>query len=425
MTHPSAVTSCSVAAVDAGQSARRRLERMRWIDHWLGLPLCFLCGLGAVAARKLFGERSRVISGQGAIAILKFFGLGSILETTPLLRAIRRRYPGARLVFVTFDSCRPLVERIGLCHEVRVIRTHSIPAFVRDVFGALVWLRRRRVEAVIDLEFFSKFSTLFSFATRARIRVGFFLVDFWRRSLLTHPVYFNYFRHIADVYAHAGRRLDAPVVDATLSRLEAPPAAAEGVRRFLHSHGWTERHRLVGVNVNAGELSWERRWTAEKWIALIQMLLDRHSDCYVVLTGSPSEQPHVEAVAAGLPAPLRPRVLVAAGQWSFDEFVAVLPLLNVFVTGDSGPLHLAAAQGAPVVALWGPTRPDFYSPRVPTVRNIYQDYPCSPCVCMFTTFAGMWCRHEAWCMEAIAPARVLETVEAMLAEHRPAGGNRT
>jgi ADP-heptose:LPS heptosyltransferase len=77
-------------------------------------------------------------------------------------------------------------------------------------------------------------------------------------------------------------------------------------------------------------------------------------------------------------------------------------------------MHLAAAQGAPLVSLWGPGRPEFYAPRVARHEIIYESYPCSPCLYMFTTFEGMWCGHEGWCMQAIATAKVLAAVERTL-----------
>jgi ADP-heptose:LPS heptosyltransferase len=73
-----------------------------------------------------------------------------------------------------------------------------------------------------------------------------------------------------------------------------------------------------------------------------------------------------------------------------------------------------------MVSLWGPTRPGFFAPRVESNRILYADYHCSPCVNMFTTFEGMWCNHQAWCMDEITVAQVTEAVEAMLAEAPPA-----
>jgi hypothetical protein len=99
-----------------------------------------------------------------------------------------------------------IISRLNVCDELRVIQTDSALHFVFDVVRTIVWLRCQRVEAVIDLEFFSKFSTLLSFLSRAAIRVGFHLNDFWRYSLVTHPIYYNYFGHIADVYEEAWHR---------------------------------------------------------------------------------------------------------------------------------------------------------------------------------------------------------------------------
>lgn len=389
---------------------------MRWIDHWIGLPLCFLCGVASVAARRVFGARKRVITGQKPFAVFKFFGMGSIMEATPLLRAIRLRYPQAQVVFVTFKSNAKLVAKLNVCDTVRVIRTKSPFVFVYDVLVQVCWLKLRRVEAVIDLEFFSKFSTLLSFATHAPIRVGFHLNDFWRYSLITHPIYFNYFRHISDVYEQAGKRLDVQIRDKRLSVIEPNEHSRESAVAFLKSRGWSEGTLLLGVNINAGSLSLERRWPLEHWRSLIESLLECYDNMLVVLTGSSSEQSYVESFANSFDATSRKKLLTAAGSWSLMEFVAGLKLFDCFITNDSGPMHFAAMIGVPTVSLWGPGRPEFYEPKVDTHISISADYPCCPCLYMFTTFEGMWCEHEGWCMQAIEPEKVLQAVEQVLSE---------
>ncbi|MBN1344254.1 MAG: glycosyltransferase family 9 protein [Phycisphaerae bacterium] len=288
--------------------------------------------------------------------------------------------------------------------------------FVMDVLSEILWLRRHDVEAAIDLEFFSKFSTLMAFLSGARVRVGFHLNDFWRYSLVTHPIYFNYYRHLTDVYEQAAQQLDVPIIDHTLKGFDPGDEARNSAKQSLEQRGWKSNSTLLGINVNAGELSFERRWTLDGYAELIQKLLRRHSDLTIVLTGAPSEKPYVDSLVGRVPIEDRARVIVVAGLWSLDEFVAGLHLFDGFVTNDSGPLHLAAAAGVPIVSIWGPSRPDFYAPRVGAIRKIYGNYPCSPCVGMFTTFEGMWCNHRAWCMEAIEPDTVLDAVEAMLAE---------
>ncbi len=415
-------TPQSAPAVNAANTDRRgvgAMGLMRRTDHWLGLPICWFLGVLVTIIRKILPARKRTISGTGTIAVFKFFGIGSILESTPLLRAIRQRYPQSRLAFVTFSGNEGLLRKLNLCTDLRIIRTSSPWAFVSDVLKQLWWMRTHHVEAVVDLEFFSKFSTLLSFFTYAPIRVGFYLNDFWRYSLLTHPIYFNYYSHIADVYAQAGERLDAPLTDHSLSYVEPIPEVRQSLEAKLRERGWSADKPLLGVNVNAGELSYERRWPLGYFAQVVQQLLEKHVDLYVVLPGSPGERTYVQGLVDQLPPALQTRTILAAGAWSLDEFSAALTLFRGMVTNDSGPLHLAAAQGCPIVSIWGPSMPSFYSPRVQNNQVIYAKYPCSPCVCMFTTFEGMWCNHQAWCMQAIEPATVLAATEKMLLTSAP------
>ena len=132
--------------------------------------------------------------------------------------------------------------------------------------------------------------------------------------------------------------------------------------------------------------------------------------------GAASEKGYAAQLIEKLPAEVRGRVFLAAGAWGLDAFVAGLSLMDGLLTNDSGPMHLAAAQGTPIVSLWGPARPGFIAPKARNLRALYADYRCSPCVNMFTSFEGMWCNHEAWCMLEIQPQDVFDATAAMLDE---------
>lgn len=400
---------------------RGGISPMRWVDHWVGMPLCFMLGLFVSLVRWLFPRPDAPVREDGTIVVIKFFGLGSIMQVTPLLRAIRARYPRGRLVFLSFAANGGLLRRLDLGADLHLIRNASPLSFVFDTLREIAWMRSRRIDACIDLEFFSKFSTLMSVMGGAKKRIGYHLNAYWRSSLLTHAVYLNYYRHIADIFAQAGIPIDVAVTDLSLSRIPVDPASLARADAFLAERGWGPPARVMGVNVNAGELSLERRWPVERFAEVVETLVTRHPDVRVLLTGAPDERDYVQQVFDRLTEAARRSVAITAGVWSLDDFIAGLSRMTCFVTNDSGPMHLAAAQGVPLVSLWGPARPDFYAPRVERHEIVYEEFPCSPCLFyMFTTFEGLWCRHEGWCMQAIQPARVLIAAESLLR-----GGNGT
>lgn len=387
---------------------------MRWVDHWVGVPVCLILGLASRSWRRLWRIPRAEPDVNRPIAVLKFFGLGSIMQATPMLRVLRNRQPGARLIFITFESNGPLLRLFNICTDVRTIRTASPWSFVSDVLSTIAWLRRNRVGVVIDLEFFSKFSTLLSFLSGAPVRIAFHLNEFWRFTVLTHPINYNYYLHISDLYAQAVERIGLHIDDPHLSRIPISEKALSAVEAFLSQNGRQAGQRLIGINVNAGDLSLERRWPADRFVAVIDKVLQNHADRLVLLTGSKGERDYVAGVANQVSQELRPRVINAAGALSLEEFAAMLEKLEVFLTNDSGPMHIAAAHGVPMISLWGPQRPKFYSPGGADHQELYHELPCSPCLHQFTTFEGMWCNHEAWCMQSIETQLVIDRVERLL-----------
>ncbi len=92
------------------------------------------------------------------------------------------------------------------------------------------------------------------------------------------------------MYEQAGKRLDVQIRDKRLSVIEPNEHSRESAVAFLKSRGWSEGTLLLGVNINAGSLSLERRWPLDHWRSLIESLLECYDNMLVVLTGSSSEQ---------------------------------------------------------------------------------------------------------------------------------------
>ncbi len=261
------------------------LRVMKWVDHWLGLPLCVaasaVCALG----------RRRPLGEPRAIVVAKFFGLGSILLATPLVRALRARYPGSRIVFLTFADNRRFVELARSADEIWTVRQSAFGFFADTVRLAGRFLRLRP-EAFLDLEFYSKYVTLLCALSGARVRVGFHLASFWRTGIYTHPVFFNHRIHITRVYAEMARQLGAEVSDRRPLKVEVPEEARQRLDDLYRRHG--VRGPRIAVNVNASDLAFCRRWPAENFAALVERIVEE-SDATVILTGSASEASYTES----------------------------------------------------------------------------------------------------------------------------------
>jgi ADP-heptose:LPS heptosyltransferase len=130
---------------------------------------------------------------------------------------------------------------------------------------------------------------------------------------------------------------------------------------------------VVGIHASGGRPV--KQWDPHRFGDVATRLV-RDRDATIVLTGAKADRPLVDAVKTALPAD---RVVDAAGDLDLLTLAALIQRVDLFVTGDTGPMHLAAAVGTPIVAVFGPSDPARYAPRGPHDRVVRIDLPCSPC----------------------------------------------
>jgi heptosyltransferase-2 len=133
------------------------------------------------------------------------------------------------------------------------------------------------------------------------------------------------------------------------------------------------RGPLVGMHVSGGRAI--KQWDVDRFAEVARGLIGARQ-ATIVLTGSVGDRPLVDAVKHRLP---DPHVIDAAGKADLLTLAALLRRLDLFVTGDTGPMHLAGAVGTPIVAVFGPSDPARYAPRGPGDRTVRIDLPCAPC----------------------------------------------
>ena len=385
---------------------------MRTIDRFVGIPLCWLAGLFLKTLRPGIGRRSD--SRWNTILVIKFFGMGSILLSTPFLSALRRHAPQARIVYLSFSANRELIERFPEVDRTLTISTASPLSFIRDTLSAILSLRRMSVDTAFDLEFFSKFSTLVASLSGAQVRVGFSLPALWRRINLTHPVPFAHSTHATQLFLTQLSQFTRDLQPADVRTLASDPKEQQSMKRKLRleSDGFT----IIAININAGQASLERRWDPDQFMEVAMRLMERVDSPRLFFTGSLAEFGYISRALERYPQ-LHPVSMNCAGLLNIGELIALFERTAVFLTNDTGPMHLAASVGTPVVALFGPESPEFYSP-TGTTRIIYKRLACSPCLNVYNAKLFV-CPYNARCMKEISATEVLEAVSSLLPSLTP------
>ncbi|MDE2293603.1 MAG: hypothetical protein KGL53_16090 [Elusimicrobia bacterium] len=192
-----------------------------------------------------------------------------------------------------------------------------------------------------------------------------------------------------------------------------PDGSGPAVRARLAAEGVGERDVLVGIH--AGSVWPTKRWPAERFAALAGRLA-REEGVKPVLIGGPGDKALAAAVAAGAGAP----VLDWTGRTTLPELLALVPRLSLLVTNDSGPMHVAAAHGVPVLAFFGPTTKELgFFPYGEGHRVLEADLSCRPC----GLHGAKACPEGHFlCMRLITVEQAFQAARALLAGRRaPAG----
>lgn len=340
------------------------------------------------------------------IAVCKYKGMGSIIQATPLVNTLRAQYPGARIVFVTSAENVQILKHIPGIDEVVSLNDRSFSTLLAGILPFLRRLIGLRIDVYLDLEVYSNFSTLVSVLSLARNRMGFYLNSkHYRLGNYTHMMYYNTRSAISDTYLQFARMLNCVVINQELTLLDT------GIRTLEYRGEQIDlpSTRYIVVNPNASDLRIERRWPAEKYRELIRWLMATYPDHRIMLVGSGAEKAYVQDVLKPLHAQPE-QVFSLAGSTRIPELIAVIKHASLFITNDSGPMHISFATRTPVIALFGPCSPSQYGVNE-NCYPIYENLYCSPCV---HEFVQPPCGGNNLCMKMIAEDKVKLYVKRIL-----------
>ena len=408
------------------------VNTMRAIDHWVGVPLCAVVSPIVALIDGIKNVFNRGSDTPRKLLFIELSEMGSAILVDPAMRNAQAR--GAELFFLIFKSNRASLTLLNTVkpENIFTIDSSSLGGLIKDTIKFLIVARKHRIDAVIDLELFSRFTALLTGLCGARRRVGYHIFHgegLWRGFMLTRKVHYNPHIHITKnflslIHAAFAKEIEVPfskihITDSEV-RLEQAiidPSVLSKVRERIEKLSsaagieFTQgKQRLILVNPNASDLLPQRRWAQQRFSELIQGLKQRYPHDLILITGSPAEFEYVEKVRAIANVK---NALNFAGQVSFAELPPLYTLSDVMVTNDSGPGHFSAVTPLRTVVLFGPETPALYG-SVGKSISITANLACSPCVSA-ANHRKTPC-HDNVCMQAITVPQVLEKMVYQLNE---------
>lgn len=345
------------------------------------------------------------------ILIIKPSSLGDVVHALPFLSSLRHRYPDRYIAWLVEEEAaelllgHPLLDRVivsGRKRWGREIRTRSRgSAALREIVALIAEIREDRYDLVVDLQGLLK-SALMVICAGARFRVGLAGGREGSGRALTHVVPLPPGPlHAVDRYLEAARFLGADPLSKAFVFPSRPDDRARA-EALLAEAGVGPTTPVIAFNPQA---RWPTKLWGEEQFAQVGEALARRHGAKIVVIGSSSDLQAARRLASHM----NPPPFVAAGRTDLKVLIALLKRIDLLVTVDSGPMHLAAAIGTPLVALFGPTDPRLVGPYGGSGVVHRVPLPCSPCSkrrCVIET--------DRLCMHSISVEEVVDAASTFL-----------
>jgi heptosyltransferase-2 len=323
----------------------------------------------SVMADKTIGVYNEALDNM-KILVIKIGASGDVVLVTPSLRAIRERFPKAHIAVLVGVESRQILQNCPYVDELIAYNRPFIKRSVLNFMKLAADLRRAGFDIVIDFQNSSRSHAL-AFLSLAPKRFGYknkklgFLLNYGIKDVKASlPPLQHQFRVLS--------LLDIKLKD---ERLEVWPTESDSrfVDEFLAGQWTVDGQPLVGINIGGSSRWRTKRWPQEKLSRLCDELATRNAR--VVLTGVKADY----EAAMRIISDTQSKPINAVGKTTLNQLAALIKRCKVFITTDSAPLHIAAASGVPVVAVFGPTDPVRHCPSAKNITVITKGLKCSPC----------------------------------------------
>jgi len=396
----------------------KTIDLFRFIDRWVGTPLCLLFSLLTPLQRWWLRVFPRNPSHPPKILVIKLVEIGAVVHAYPFFKKIREEFPSAEIYVLTFKKNLEIFELFKDSINTKQIITISEEGFIpmaKDLLKSLWLLSCIKVDMAIDLEFFARASALLTFFSGATKSAGFYAYGFeglYRGNFLTHQVSYNPLAHTAVNYLALAGTLKAPskhspeldqFID-TSSLVFPAYQSVPQVYQSLLPLKIPQDKRLFLMNTGEGNIPL-REWPLENFKIVAESILINEKNV-LLLVGTKDARPKSEDLMRQLK---HDRVFNYCGQTNLKQLLEIFLISHCLIANDGGLGHLAMLTPLEKYILYGPEAPQVFSPLGPRTHVFYSHWPCSPCLSALNHRNSL-CRDNK-CLKAILPGQVIKMLD--------------
>lgn len=340
------------------------------------------------------------------ILIIKMSGLGDTVLMLPGLKRLRKKFPNAKIFILTSPFSQGVVNEQGFIDGSINYDGLGLHKGLGGFFAIISEIKEYDFDLSIDYEQNHKLTTLMSCLAGIKKRIGFYNDKNRPGILLTDKVLIKANRHMIENFDALLNPLGIMEKSLTLEPIDCLEHEKSFIARWKKEKNVEGAGLFIGIHVGSSEKAASRRWTKEGFASIADKLKEEFN-ATIVFTGSLHDRPLIDDVVK-----LMKTTPLIATELTIKQFVALLGSLDLFISNDTGPMHMGAAMNVPTIGLFGPQTPVCYGPLGSKHTSIYKGVSCSPCVKIHREQIPN-CKNLK-CMKAISVSDVWAVVKAML-----------
>lgn len=379
---------------------------IRLLDKYIGIPLCFIL----YGYKKLIGFFFRDVNNSPIkkILIIKLWGIGTIILCSPALRSLKEKYPNAKITFVTLTNNKGVYEGSPLIDELIYFEIKKLYKIPFDFLKLVSKLRKEKFDLVIDFELFARFSTILTYLIGGKKTVGYRTKKQMRGMVYDIKVDYKDKQYIVNTFLDLIKKIGIKIKNKEIVKLTIPEKDKDFINKFLIENIKKE-YLKIGINVNASDFGAARRWPHRNFAKIADWIINKYK-ANVIFIGGPNDTNLVNKTIKLM----KNKPINIAGKTTIKQLIALIDKMDLFITNDTGPLHIAVAMDVPTISFFGPETPVIYGPKDKNKHIIfYKNLNCSPCIRVYNA-KRINCKKNAICITSIKVEEVMNAIEKSL-----------